>query len=242
MPRFARGGTSFPLVAGPGRDILRDADPTIYWALDFFAEMLRIHLGERWSFVADARTPSPIGSTSPYDPLPFLSQNTGARFPMLSVYRTRSQPGQKTVSKRRTTSTLMVTYVLPPVTAAQAEKLTPMLHAASAVLDYAAESGSDEEYQPPGGALGDSIFVMGRCPIEDMVFTSFEHGMISGIGDMPFPALRGTLTVTEMVTPDTSGLDDYEGSTDATSVGDDNLDSDTDDFVVTTENEYPAAG
>src|SRR5690348_12262480 len=132
---FAQGGAQFPLTDATSNSLLRDCDPALYYTLDFFQSVLRTHLEARFlaecanvpSILVANRPPSGIVQTAaPYDPAPYLTQFQ-AGFPLLAVYRSKSVFKWKTQAFMDTVGAWYVEYVLPPMTAGQMDRISPIL-------------------------------------------------------------------------------------------------------------------
>src|SRR5579872_7429478 len=98
---FKWGGVVYPLTSATTNALLQDADPAIFYALDFYASMLQQYLGARWSAECTRANRSDIGanvvqSKVPYDPSDYLTTEQ-LSFPLLAVYRTRSTEAEQSV-------------------------------------------------------------------------------------------------------------------------------------------------
>ena len=109
---FQYGGTAYPLTASTANSLLRDADPSLYYALDYFAAMITQHVGARL-IAESAGFSSPITAAvvqvAPMDPAPYLLQQQ-FKFPLLSVSRSalpsiRSSRGYRGPSVQATACT-----------------------------------------------------------------------------------------------------------------------------------------
>lgn len=158
---FEYGRTYFPLAASAsGSTLLQDADPAIFYLLEFYASVLNTHMGER--FLAEAasasagRITSAVAETIPLNPETFLTSENFS-FPLLCAARLSSRfvyQGQQKFAVSR----VKVDYVLPPLTGGAAELLTPILHAVAAIIDNRTERGFDPSYTPTDGSAGDLAF------------------------------------------------------------------------------------
>src|SRR4051812_49159533 len=89
---FLHGNVEYPLdlSATTTYSLLRDADPCVYYALEFFASVITTHLGARLLEEATAvgmtRITAAVAETIPLDPDPYLAEGH-YRFPLLAVYR-----------------------------------------------------------------------------------------------------------------------------------------------------------
>lgn len=182
---FAFGKTQFPLTASTAKSLLEDADPAIFWLLDFLSAMLTKHLGARWTAEAAAApltkldgNPSVIvGSKISFDPLPWLPVFQ-ADFPILAAFRVASEidstgGAPNTHDGQPLYSTAHVLFMLPPLTASQANKLLPILHAVQVVAKEKVFVGADPDWQS-GALLTDK---MGAVSVR---LTGAEFGTLPG--------------------------------------------------------------
>jgi len=207
---FIHGGASYPLEGEQTNTLLQDSDPSLFYALEFFSAMLETHLGAR--LVAEASAvgvAAPISSAVayavPFEPAPYLlSAQFG--FPLLAVYRKTEKMTFATYNWRHSVTDFGVEYILPPLSAAQAERIVPILASVGRVLDNRTEQGWDPTYAPPGGASGDKVWSAAFAGLEEIGFVEASYGRYPGAGDMHFPAWTATLRVSERVS---TKLDDF---------------------------------
>lgn len=195
---FQIGGALYPLTTTSGNTPLQDADPAIYFALDYWASMLNVYLGARMLAEASASgltwknsagTPSVVVQQYPYDPGPFL-QDAQFQFPMLAAWRTTEKYNQKAASYLDDTGKVSVAWMLPPLTAGQAERLLPFLRAGKDVLRSRTVQGWDPNYTPPGGSGPlPGPFSAAFANLEEIGFTDGVHGAMPGSGNLSFPTL-----------------------------------------------------
>lgn len=150
---FSHGAVQFPLPA-QGSSLLKDADPAIFYLLEFYASVLKTHLEARFLAEAAATGTTDISAivaeTLPVNPDPYLTEEH-IRFPLLCAYRDSSKYDYKG-QKKLSVDTIEVSYVLPPLTAGYAERLMPILYAVAACLDNRTERAMDPTYQPTGAS------------------------------------------------------------------------------------------
>lgn len=192
---FNYGGISFPLATTGSNTLLQDADPVVYWALQFYASVLATHMGARLLQAAAAGTApitSAVAYTTPLDPLPWL-QEEHFQFPLLALYRMSGKNSYRTYNWSHQTTKLGIAYVLPPLTAGQAEALVPILATIPLIIANRTEQGFDPAFQ--AGARVWSGAFSGLEDIEAPVEGAF--GMFPGLDDLQLPAWTGTITVNE---------------------------------------------
>lgn len=195
------GSVLAPLAVDTENSLLEDADPALFYLLDFFAWGITAYLGDRLvaaaagANVKDIETA--IAQRYPYNPAPFLTE-TQFRFPLLAAYHRRSSTGRKTAGWEHDRHTFDVLYVLPTLDAAEAEAVLPILPRIATVLRGLATRGWDPNYQPPGGQLGDMPWALAGVeriglgdPLRDDVEFA-EFGSLPGAGTIWFPCLRLT--------------------------------------------------
>lgn len=196
---FDYAGVSFPLPSATTTALLEQADPAVYLALDYCAFAIRTYIGER--LVAEAARADckadisdAVKSKFPYAPGKYLMQEH-MPLPALFLFRHTSKNDYKTLSRSHSDSTLELNWVLPALSAAQAERIMPVQHAVEFVLAHMIERGQDDAYTPPGGSLGEPVWL--RAGIERIDITDFTYGAFAGVGDLYLPALTMTLLVKE---------------------------------------------
>lgn len=204
---FKRGAVQYPIQIGTNQSLLRDADPFIYYALDYFAGVLETHLGAR--LVAEATQAgldwtAAVAYRTPVDPAPYLAQEQ-FKFPLLAVYRKRVTLNDHTGGKRRSIHELECAYIFPPLSAGQAERLLPALHAAADIIDDRTDQGFDPNYLAGAAVWGSSY-----ANVESVSFKEGSFGAFPGLDGQHFPAWYGTFTATEANDIVTDGYGEFE--------------------------------
>lgn len=145
---FAIGNTVYPLTASTSNTLLQDADPTLYWMLQFFASSLETYFGQRWAAEmtkAGINLPSPVGMQFPNNPFPYL-QDVGAKFPILAIYWVDGTFLEKTISYEREQSNIEIAWVFPPLTLSEMEQVGPFLKTVKDVLQDRSDEGADPNF------------------------------------------------------------------------------------------------
>lgn len=197
---FRVGGAEFPL--DPDLDLattLELADPAMHRLLHFAAAVITIYVGAR--MVADAAAPgvglpitAAVQSRLPYDPSKHLM--TGhMKLPALCAARQGGLSERRSVARSCETTTIELTYVMPPMSPAQAQRMLPYLSAIQKVLSNRLEHGHDPDYAPPGGELNDPVWTL--AGIDSIALTGCKYGDFDGVGELAFPAVVMTLVVRE---------------------------------------------
>jgi len=188
---FVHGAVTLPLPAqglglgSAGATLLRDADPAIYYLLEFYAAVITKHVGPRLLSEAAACGADDIevavAESIPLNPEVFLTEEH-IRFPMLCASRTGTKymyVGQR----KQAVDTIEVSYVLPALTGGLAERLVPILYAVAACLDNRTERGMDPAYAE--GARVWEIAGVARAEI-----TSASYGGYAPTDRLYFPAVK----------------------------------------------------
>lgn len=206
---FNHGGATYPLTANLSNSLLKDADPAIFYALEYFEAILRQHIGDRLLAQAAQHGIQAIRRVVeqkiPYDPRPWL-QEVQLPFPLLAVYRIASKYGVASSSFMRNEATWQVSYSLPPLTAAQIEQVGPILHAVESALLNRIENMGDPEYR-------DGAEVWELAGIEEITLESGTFGTFVAGSNIFYPTWLGTLKVRErdMPPPDAAYDGDFKG-------------------------------
>lgn len=203
--QFRVGAVAQPLPNPGSNALLFDADPALAYYLDFWTYVLNTYPGPRLIAAAAACVPSPVAITSavaqayPYDPTPYLRENQ-FKFPLLAAYRKRGMTGRETAGWNHDRGYFELVYALPPLDAAQAEQLVPILNAVAQALRYKTVQSFDPGYTPPGGSVGQAIATPtgGFSGCEGAGFGDpyrdpadfVEYGTLEGSGNLFFPTLR----------------------------------------------------
>jgi hypothetical protein len=147
---FAVGGVQSPLSAATTNSLLQDSDPVLYNLLNYYTGIINLHIGARWNAeVTLAGRPDLVNLTVaeqvPFDPIPYFQENQ-YKFPLLAAYRKSEKYEFKSAGWYHTISTLNIMWVLPPITAGQAERLNPFrVHVVRTLVDRTLE-GFDTNY------------------------------------------------------------------------------------------------
>lgn len=169
---FKRGGVQYPLTSATTNALLKDADPAVWYALDFFKSVLLTHVGPRLLAEA-AKWTAPITTAVAYstwiDP-GATPIDTRFRFPLLAVFRQKSEYGYRTTIWTHTVSEWGVTYLLPKLSQTQAEQLAPIFKAVEDTLLDRSEKGMDPAYNAGASAWA-------AAGIEQVRFVKGSFGM-----------------------------------------------------------------
>jgi len=148
--QYQIGGSVAPLTI-TGNSLLEDCDPAIFHMLGYFRFVLDYGFSTRWLSEAQAAgvnnisTTSCVGEYVSYDPTEYF-QTTQYKFPLLAMYRAEENYTEVTRSYFAAQGTVKVLFALPPLEAAQYNKLNPILvRMARAILDRN-EQGWDPNY------------------------------------------------------------------------------------------------
>lgn len=219
MPdNFYYGGVNFPLTSSTANSLLRDADPAVYYALEFFTQVIKTHIGPRLIAEATAAGATDIttavAESMPIDPAQFLTEEH-FKFPLLALHR-ESSSFKYLTKRRQAIHKLKLSYVLPPFRAAQAEKLLPTLHAVGLLLDQKATEGSDASYTPtaPTGTADEFVWSGTRAAVARVEIKDSTTGAYQISNDLYFPAIVMSLEMWELADADAdaSAYPAYQGA------------------------------
>lgn len=182
---FKHGSVEFPLATGTGNTLLRDADPALFFLLEFYAAVIATHLEDKLLEYAPAHIEEAVAETLPLNPEPFLVE-AQLRFPLLAAYRKKGRP-EYVGSAKLWVSDLDVVYVLPPLEAGEAMQILPILHAVVAAIDNRTEQGMDPAHTPTGGAAGDHVWETAGVARAEVV--DYSTGSYQATEDLYFPCV-----------------------------------------------------
>lgn len=202
-------GVAMPLDELSTNTLLRDSDPAVYYALEFFKAVIERLIGDRLLAAATAANVRGVTSAVAYstamDPAPYLTEQQ-FKFPLLAVYRKSETYRERTTVFVQDIAELEVAYVLPPLTGAQSEQVTPILKAVASALFLATEQGFDSSYESGARVWGEDY-----ANIEEAAFTRGEYGAFPALKDLSFPAWVGSLRVKERAMPVASQFEEFDG-------------------------------
>ncbi len=202
---FKVGAVTYPLPApgsglgGVGASLLRDADPPLFYLLEFYARLLELHIGPR--LMAEAvmanisQVESAVAETLPLDPERYLLENQ-VRFPLLAAYRTASR-SQFANRVKHVTDSVEVVYVLPPMHAGQAERLLPILKAVYNLFDQRTEFGADPNYTPTSPTLTANTPFWQPAGLTKAGVTGAIYGAYDATEKLFFPCVKITVELME---------------------------------------------
>jgi hypothetical protein len=227
---FQVSATQFPIATNTGNSPLQDADPALFYALDFWAAMISVYVGPRllaeatalgltggpnWQLQSGSQTV--VVAQYPYDVGPYLPE-AQFTFPLLAAWRTKSSSTKLTAGYFVDNNRFSVAYILPPITAAQAERLVPFLGAIAKTLRNRTDQAWDPNYTPPGGSGPQpGPFSQSFAYIDEIGFdgeNAWEHGAMPGAGNLFFPTLlmHGWILERDNPVPDSfSGRQPFSG-------------------------------
>jgi hypothetical protein len=222
-PGWQVGAVVEPLVYS-GQGLLKDADPFIYYALDFWSWVITNYPGPAFMQAVQAASvlsiTAPVAQRYPYLPqAQFLSNQF--KFPLLCVGRKNGLTGRKTSGWEHDRSLFDLLYVLPPLDAAQTEALLPIFPEIHRTLRHATTYSSAPAYAPPGGTQGQSPWGLSFASVESVGWgdpfrdpaEDVNYGFLEGAGDLLFPCLRmsGYAVERDMYNPTAEGAVKFTG-------------------------------
>lgn len=200
---FAYGNVVYPLplsgsgLGGAGATFLRDADPPLFYILEFAKSCLETHVGLRT--LAEAATAgceqitAVVADVLPLNPAPYLIESH-FKFPLLSAYRKTTKFEWMGQSKIKVDE-VELTYTLPPLQAGEAERMMPLMEAVVSILDNRIEQGFDPAYAPsqPTGTAGERWWT--RAGVVSAGLSAVTYGGFMAEESLYYPAAIMTLTL-----------------------------------------------
>jgi hypothetical protein len=197
---------SAPLPSPSANTSLQDADPSVFFALDWFSYLINNYLGARIAYEAaqcglltpDGKPIQAVAQRYPYLLTDAQLQENQFKFPLLSLGRTRTLTGRKTAGWEHDRGFFDLVYALPPLFPGQTERLLPLLQAVYATLRKKTTFAWDPGYTPPGGTLGQQWTSAGLANLEAVGFgdpfrdlaESATFGFLEGTGNLFMPCVR----------------------------------------------------
>lgn len=205
---FSAGGVAFPLATSTANSLLRDADPPIFYALEYLSAVLERYIAPR--LLAQAATqrlnlPRAVVQTISVKPTPNLFADQ-FRFPALAIYRTDETFADKTVGLGGLQSEWEWAYILPPLQPGPLKEIHPILRAVAAVMYHAVDQGHDPAYD-------DDVNVWSRAGVAGIRVMDAKYGGYQPIDDQPefYRAVVGTIRAFELGVPGGDSLEPFEG-------------------------------
>ena len=195
---FQVGPAVFPLTTASGDSLLWDGDRALWFLLDFSRFCVEHYLGDR--LVAEMSAAgmllsdgspitSAVSSSLSYDPQPYMSSEQ-LQFPLLAVYRKSVAEKRERVGFEDDLTTFGANYILPPLGAAQAERILPILGAVWKVLRAKTSQGWDPAYIPRGGLVAQpGPFYPPYGNLDELGLVKASFGVMQGAGSLVFPTL-----------------------------------------------------
>jgi hypothetical protein len=212
---FVYGAVTFPIPTngagegGNGASFLRDADPPLFYLLEYYKFIIEKHIGPRMMLEAVAggvdQIERPVAETLPLNPEPYLIDEH-IKFPLLAAYR-KSSKFEWVGSNKHMVDEVQVAYVLPALDPGHAERMLPVLHAIAAVLDNRTEQGFDPDYTPtaPVGTAGEPFWE--RAGLAYAGVEGVTYGGYAPAEGVYFPAAIFTIKLKERSNPDVESLE-----------------------------------
>jgi hypothetical protein len=177
----------------PHGELLRDADPARFYAIDFLVWTLCFNFSQRLALAGKSVArpiPQAVMAVGLVDPIPFMTESsTEFYYPLLAVYRKSGRPGQVTSSYPFEEDRWEIRYVLPSLGFEAASRITPIFEAFRGAIVDMVWKGYHPQYAPPGGNLGDLVFKKAGMMEVETGDTSYEYVETEG-GGIVHPMLR----------------------------------------------------
>ena len=192
---------TYPLATGTGLSGLQTNDPAIFILLDFFSNCLRLDCGNRWSelvanlqskgFASTIPSVFPSPTTASINPYLYMVNNN-YQFPLFSMYRDSGKISEYTIQTIiGIESTCEIQFILPAMTAEEAETLQHFLISARDCLIFRATRGYHPSY------LG-GMFIGTATGLAKLGFSSFRVTNIEGANGLIMPTLVMNLKFQEV--------------------------------------------
>lgn len=233
---FKLGGVEFPVSASPFVASRAQLDPILNTALAFYKAMLEKHLSAYFdAMVTDAQMTDYVGKIVAemigYDPTPYL-QAAQYKFPLLAIYRTEEDVEDHTVAWYKTEQKWTILYILPTLSAAQANKIIHILKGVRAVIVDRTIQGYDPDYLNGAEVWSD-------CGVMEIGVSAARYGAIPDVNtNLYFPALEMTIQCVEREQKNPN-LDTLEGIDATVATATSNPDDDLDVAQISWENVTP---
>lgn len=234
--RFKLGGVEYPVAASPFVAARAKLDPILEAALAFYKAMLETHLGDYFdAMMTDASMPDYVGKIVAemvgYDPTPYL-QASQYKFPLMALYRTEEDVEDHTVAWYKAEQKWTLLYVLPTLTAAQANRVIHILKGVRAVIVDRTIQGYDPTYQS-------GVEVWKDSGVMQIGVSTARYGTIPDLAtNLQFPALELSIECIEREQKN-PGLDDMSGLDADVNVSNGNPDDDVTVAQISWENVTP---
>ena len=218
---FKYGNVVYPIptdgtgLGGPGASFLRDADPALFYLIEFSKRVIDVYVGPR--LLAEAtrigfgdKVSVAVAEWMPMDPEPYLLE-AQVRFPLLATYRKNSKFDY--VGRDRViVDEVEIIYVLPPMSAAEANNILPVLTSVLRTLDSRYEQGFDPAYTPsmPTGTAGEPFWQ--RAGLTGVQIKSASYGSYMSDAELYFPAVIITAELYEKSSKQPKGLEEWDGA------------------------------
>jgi len=232
---FRHGGVTYPLPASTASSLLRDADPALYFALEYLSAVLQLHLGARLTAQAALEgltIASAVAQKLHSEPAPFLYADQ-LRFPTLAIYRKNETYTDKAVSFAHDAGEWEYAYILPPLTPRQIDKLGPILRSAAQIVRHAVDQGWHPAYNS-----GQKVWT--DAGVSSIRVVGVRYGGYEPIAEIStyYRAIVGTMQVVEREMPYEEGFELFDGGA-ATIDGADADGTVVSDFVEVSSYEAP---
>lgn len=210
---FRFGGVDYPLTAATTNSLLKDADPALYWSIEFAKSVLNTYLSARIvaeSLLCEAPITAAVKSTANYDPGPFLLEHSQLTPPVLAIYRVRETFNQRTVTWDHEDSEWSIAYILPAFqNYGGIDRIKPIQHSVGHVLRNRFSLGYDPSFQS-----GAKIFASAYANVETIDIEGADYGRFEDAQGLYFETMVLKARVRERVMPPIAGTYDTLSGTD----------------------------
>lgn len=202
---FKVGAVNYPLTAATTNSLLRDADPAIYWTLEFYKSVINTYVRPRLLAEVALLQGVPITTgvlhTCHFDPGPALLEHPENLFPLLAAYRSSTVFNQVTLTWDHGESEWEIAYVLPALHWPARRKLLPVLKAVNDVILDRTRQGWDTAYASGAQVLASASY----ANLETIDLMRSRYGRYEDGEGLYYEALICTMRVRERVMPPADG-------------------------------------
>lgn len=206
---FAFGSSVYPLTTSTDKWLLDDVDSAVYHTLNFLCATFESYFGARLraqAALSGFDLQHAVVTPVTIDPTPYLLGDQFG-FPIFALYRKKDVWDEHTIAYDKSSSIWEFAYILPPMTAAQAKELQPILRAVSVTMRRVIHMGQDAAYN--GGESVWTIAGVQKARVVECVYGGYER--IDNLDEF-YRALTGTISVLEREQPVPSEFDNFAGA------------------------------
>jgi hypothetical protein len=195
VKRFKHGGVEYPITSETDNTLLEDADPALFYAGQFFENVLNTYVGPRLltqAALSGLNFPSAVQKRIHVPPEPFLFSGQ-LQFPIFCLHRSEDEWSNANKAFNYDASVWEWAYLLPPLLPGQIERLYHIYRSVAVVISTFAMQSFDPDFEE-GATLRD------LSGIRKMVAGPVKYGGFEQVNDQDsrwWRAVSGKLIVEE---------------------------------------------